>query len=174
VLHGAHPTRALRQVRRQGAHGGYLRAIDDAADIPIRWTTDPAERAGALALRERVFCGEQGVPAHEELDGLDDEAAHLVALDGGERVIGTLRLLEHGGTAKVGRVAVDAAWRRRGIAQRMLELALQRARREGCSRARLAAQLEAVELYEKAGFAVESGRFFEAGIEHVWMGTGLR
>ena len=37
---------------------------------------------------------------------------------------------------------------------------------------------EAQELGEmalvKAGFTVESGRFFEAGIEHVWMGTGLR
>ena len=141
--------------------------------MPMRWTGDPAERAGALALRERVFCVEQGVPVAEELDGLDDAAAHLVALDEDGRVVGTLRLLFDGTTAKVGRVAVDAGWRRRGIAQRMLELALERARAEGCARARLAAQLEAVELYEKAGFAVESDRFWEAGIEHVWMGAEI-
>jgi len=96
-----------------------------------------------------------------------------VALDGGDRVIGTLRLVERDGTAKVGRVAVDASWRRRGVAQRMLDLALERARRDGCARALLAAQLDAIELYEKAGFAVESGKFIEAGIEHVWMGSRL-
>lgn len=147
--------------------------------MPMRWTEDPAERAGALALRKRVFCVEQGVPVSEELDGLDDEAAHLVALacareaDDSDLVVGTLRLLRREEIAKVGRVAVERTWRRRGIAQRMLALALARAREEGCTRALLAAQLEAVELYEKAGFEVESERFMEAGIEHVWMGAPL-
>jgi putative N-acetyltransferase (TIGR04045 family) len=145
----------------------------DAAETTLRWTTDAAERAGALALREQVFCGEQGVPRDMEVDGLDDDADHLVALDDDDRVIGTLRLFEHDGTAKVGRVAVDAAWRRRGIAQRMLARALARARGVGCSRARLAAQVEAIELYRKAGFAVESDVFVEAGIDHVWMGCTL-
>jgi len=145
----------------------------DAADVVFRWTEDPVERESALALRERVFCGEQGVPVSEERDGFDDEAAHLVAVDAGERVIGTLRLLRRDSTAKVGRVAVDASWRRRGIAQDMLARALARARSEGCLRARLAAQVEAVELYRKAGFAVESAPFMEAGIEHVWMGSAL-
>jgi predicted GNAT family N-acyltransferase len=145
----------------------------DGRETAIRWTDDPVERAGALALRERVFCVEQGVPVSEELDGLDDEAAHLVVLDGRNRVVGTLRLLKRDGIAKVGRVAVERAWRRRGIAQQMLDRALARARADGCSRARLAAQLEAVELYEKAGFSIESERFIEAGIEHVWMGTRL-
>jgi predicted GNAT family N-acyltransferase len=143
------------------------------AAIDMHWTDDPSERGAAFALRERVFCDEQGVPVSMELDGLDDGAAHLVALDDAERVIGTLRLLESDGTAKVGRVAVEAGWRRRGIALAMLELAVARARAQGCVRARLAAQVVAVELYEKAGFTVESAPFIEAGIEHVWMGTDL-
>jgi predicted GNAT family N-acyltransferase len=141
------------------------------AGVRIRWSTGPEDMRGAFALRQRVFCGEQGVAREQEIDARDEDAAHLVALaPDGRLVIGTLRLLLDAGTAKVGRVAVQREWRRRGIALRMLELALAAARERGCTRVRLAAQLEAVALYEQAGFAVESGRFEEAGIPHVWMG----
>jgi predicted GNAT family N-acyltransferase len=145
-----------------------------AQEIPIRWARDREDVRGALAVRERVFCGEQGVPREEEIDGHDDRALHLVALDPDRReVIGTLRLLLDGEHAKVGRVAVERDWRRHGIAARMLELALVQARARGCVQVRLAAQLAATELYCQAGFAVESDEFEEAGIQHVWMGQRL-
>jgi predicted GNAT family N-acyltransferase len=142
--------------------------------VAIRWASGPEDVLGAFAVRMRVFCEEQGVPREEEIDGRDEDALHLVALapDDG-RVIATLRLLVDDDVAKVGRVAVERDWRRRGIALRMLALALDAARQRGCGRARLAAQLEAVALYEQAGFAVESERFEEAGIQHVWMGRSL-
>jgi predicted GNAT family N-acyltransferase len=143
-------------------------------EIAIRWSRGPEDVRGAFALREQVFHGEQGVPLEEELDGRDEHALHLVALDpDGREVIGTLRLLLDTDSAKVGRVAVRREWRRRGIALRMLELALGAARERGCAKVRLAAQLEAVALYEHAGFAVESEPFEEAGIQHVWMGQRL-
>jgi len=143
-------------------------------EIDIRWATEPSDVPGAIAVREQVFCREQGVPLAEEVDGLDDSAEHLVALaPDGRRVIGTLRLLVDGDKAKIGRVAVERDWRRRGIAARMLDLAVARARELGSVRARLAAQLQAVALYEQAGFAVESDEFAEAGIPHVWMGRAL-
>ncbi|HWX95555.1 MAG TPA: GNAT family N-acetyltransferase [Solirubrobacteraceae bacterium] len=126
-------------------------------------------------VREQVFCNEQGVSREEELDGLDSEAEHLVAFDPqGARVVGTLRLLMVGGDAKIGRVAVESRWRRRGIASRMLEMALTGAQQRGCRRARLASQLHATRLYEEAGFTVESEPFEEAGIPHVWMGRALQ
>jgi predicted GNAT family N-acyltransferase len=125
-------------------------------------------------VREQVFCREQGVSKEEELDGLDDQALHLVAVGPeGDRVIGTLRVLLAGREAKIGRVAVERRWRCRGIASRMLEMALAGARERGCSRARLAAQVQATHLYEQAGFAIESEPFEEAGIAHVWMGRRL-
>ncbi len=140
----------------------------------IRWADGPADMRGAIALREEVFCREQGVPREEEIDGRDGEASHLVALHpDGERVIGTLRLLEDGEVAKIGRVAVQRSWRRHGIASRMLDLALEAARERGCREARLAAQTDAVALYERAGFTVRSGLFLDAGIPHVWMGRSL-
>jgi predicted GNAT family N-acyltransferase len=150
----------------------------DAQEIAIRWASRPEDVPAAFVLREQVFCVEQGVPREEELDALDADALHLVALAPrrapGARVIATLRLLLLEHEAKVGRVAVAADWRRRGIASRMLALAIERAREEGYARVRLAAQLTAVALYEAAGFSVESGEpFDDAGIPHVWMGLTL-
>jgi predicted GNAT family N-acyltransferase len=145
-----------------------------AAGPSIGWTEEERLLTAALALREEVFCSEQGVPRELELDGRDPDARHLVAVDpaSGE-VVGTLRLLRENDTAKVGRVAVRRSFRRRGVASQMLQMAVARARGEGCTRARLAAQTRATEVYEGAGFAVESEPFQEAGIEHVWMGRGL-
>lgn len=146
----------------------------DGAEVHIYWVHDRDEMRGALELREQVFCGEQGVPRSEELDGLDEAALHLLArAPDTEQVIGTLRLLLTGEKAKIGRVAVRGDWRRRGIASRMLTLALLKARERGCRSARLAAQLESTGLYEQAGFNVQSEIFQEAGIEHVWMGMEL-
>jgi predicted GNAT family N-acyltransferase len=158
-----------------------------AGEIEIRWARGPDDVAAAFRVREQVFCVEQGVPREEELDGLDEQALHLLAFErhepagaagsreqsDGERPIGTLRLLLAREQAKIGRVAVEADRRRRGLASQMLERALARARDSGARRARLAAQVVAVALYERAGFAVESEPFDDAGIAHVWMGRSL-
>jgi predicted GNAT family N-acyltransferase len=142
-------------------------------EIPIRWASGPDDVRAASAVRVRVFHDEQGVPLDEELDALDEHALHLVAVapDGGQ-VVATLRLLL-GSEAKIGRVAVERDWRGRGIASRMLAVALVRARERGAGRVRLASQLPATGLYERAGFVVESEQFEEAGIPHVWMGLRL-
>jgi predicted GNAT family N-acyltransferase len=150
------------------------RGSSRAGEVVVRWARGREEIEGALAVRERVFHGEQGVPLEEELDGRDEQARHVVAVeDGTGHVIGTLRLLVDGERAKVGRVAVERGWRRRGIASRMLELALEGAREHGCEQVRLAAQLAATEVYRRVGFGVESEEFEEAGIAHVWMGRSL-
>lgn len=144
-----------------------------SGEATIDWVRDGERLDAAFALREAVFYGEQGVSAEEDLDELDEEAQHLVALDPEGRVIGTLRLLDFGEEAKIGRVVVAADQRRRGIASRMLAIALARASEQGFRRVRLAAQIRALELYAQAGFAVESEPFEEAGIPHVWMGLTL-
>jgi predicted GNAT family N-acyltransferase len=146
----------------------------DAAEIAIHWAQSSHELRGALHVREQVFIREQGVDRAEEIDGRDQMARHVVALEpSSDRVIGTLRLLIDAHTAKVGRVAVERDWRRHGIAARMLALALHGAREQGCTHVRLAAQVAATSVYRRAGFSVESEPFQEAGIEHVWMGLEL-
>lgn len=141
--------------------------------VQVRWASGSEDLARSLALRERVFVLEQGVSREEEIDGRDSQALHALAFTDGGALIGTLRLLLEGEVAKIGRVAVERRHRRQGVATRLLELAIGEARARGACRARLAAQLGALGLYERAGFDVESAVFVEAGIEHVWMGRAL-
>jgi predicted GNAT family N-acyltransferase len=138
----------------------------------VRPARDRSEIDAALALRFEVFCGEQGVSLEEELDGRDDEAVHLVVLDGGT-VVGTCRLLLEGADVKLGRMAVAPSHRGRGLAAELLAEADVRARELGGERIVLAAQLTALRLYERAGYEAYGDVFLDAGIEHVMMAKPL-
>jgi|1186.fasta_scaffold108388_3 predicted GNAT family N-acyltransferase len=140
----------------------------------VRPARDADEFRAALALRHEVFVVEQRVPLSEEIDEHDEtDALHLVAVDDG-RVLGTCRLVAEGGaTVKLGRVAVAATARRRGIASRLLAEGEARAAGLGARRIALAAQTDALPLYERAGYAAYGERFMDAGIEHVMMKKDL-
>jgi predicted GNAT family N-acyltransferase len=127
----------------------------------------------AMALRRIVFVEEQGVPLAEEIDGLDDQATQIVALDGGD-VVATCRLLLDGTTVKLGRMVVAKERRREGIAAEMLRVADQEARLLGGKQIRLAAQTYATVLYEQAGYLAYGEPFPDAGIEHIWMSKQLQ
>ena len=139
-----------------------------ACAVDVRRARDASERAAALALRRRVFCAEQGVPLALEVDGRDDRALHLVAVEGGV-VLGTCRLLFDGPTAKLGRLAVAAPARGRGLGTALVAAAEAEARAGGAQRLALNAQLRATRLYAERGFVVQGAPFPEAGIEHVKM-----
>lgn len=128
--------------------------------LPVEW----AERASDLrAVRERVFIEEQGVSREEEWDGLDETARHFIAIDEAGRVLGTARLLPSG---QIGRMAVLAEARGRGIGLRLLDAAVAGAQDAGHERVFLHAQTHAVPFYAKAGFDLDGEPFTEAGIPH--------
>ncbi len=134
----------------------------------VRRVRGDQEMQALLALRHKVFCEEQGVPVHEETDGRDHDALHLVAVSDGE-VVGTCRLLLVGSTAQFSRLAVSQAARRRGIASALLEEAERETLAAGGRRLVLHAQTYARELYDRAGYRTRGRVFIEAGIEHVAM-----
>jgi predicted GNAT family N-acyltransferase len=134
----------------------------------VRRVSGEEEMAAALALRHDVFCVEQGVPEHEELDGRDHEGIHLVAVADGE-LVGTCRVLMVGTTAQFSRLAVRSSARRRGIATALLDAAEVETREAGGHRLVLHAQTYARELYENAGYRPRGRVFWEAGIEHIAM-----
>jgi predicted GNAT family N-acyltransferase len=136
--------------------------------IEIRRHHGDDEMTQLLALRHDVFCGEQGVPVREELDGRDGEAVHLVAVEDG-RVLATCRLLFIGATVQFSRLAVARDARRRRIATRLLALADAETRAGGARRLVLHAQTYARSLYDAAGYEPRGRVFMEAGIEHVAM-----
>jgi predicted GNAT family N-acyltransferase len=136
----------------------------------VRPARDAGEVRAALALRHEVFVVEQGVPIEEEVDEHDEsDALHLVAVSEDGQVVATARVVMEGETAKLGRVAVAAAARRRGIASRLLAQGEARARALGARRVALAAQTGALELYDRAGYTPYGERFMDAGIEHLMM-----
>jgi predicted GNAT family N-acyltransferase len=139
----------------------------------VRRPRDEEELAAALALRIDVFCGEQGVTFEGDRDGLDDDAVHLVAVEGDE-VVGTCRLLiEPGGTARFGRLCVRASARGTGVGGLLLAEAEREARAGGARRIGMHAQTDALSLYRRAGFRPYGERFDEEGIEHLGMEKDL-
>jgi predicted GNAT family N-acyltransferase len=136
--------------------------------VDVREASSREELSAALDLRERVFCGEQGVSVEADRDGRDPEATHIVAVEDG-RVVGTCRLLFRGRVARLGRLAVEPDRRGDGVAQAILRAADSTARDAGAELIALHAQTYAKELYARNGYVERGARFVEEGIEHVSM-----
>lgn len=128
--------------------------------------TTAEEMEACLAIRRRVFVEEQNVPEGLELDGLDAAARHFGVRQGGE-MIATCRVRFAGSAAKIERVAVDKAYRSRGVGGFLMKYILQElARASDIELFKLSAQAEAVPFYEKIGFTRRGGEYLDAGIPH--------
>jgi predicted GNAT family N-acyltransferase len=139
--------------------------------LEIRVADLTADFAAIELVRETVFFHEQRIPRELEFDDRDAVCIHLLALEG-DAPIGTARLdLDLGG--KIGRVAVLAGHRRRGVATALMHRLHEIAREHGLGSVWCNAQRSAVPLYEHLGYAVTSAPFDEAGIEHVRMQRAL-
>jgi predicted GNAT family N-acyltransferase len=120
-------------------------------------------------IRREVFIREQEIPESEEWDGEDAGSVHVLARLNRDPV-GTGRLEPAG---KIGRIAVIAGMRGRGIGTRILLRLLDEARRLGIREPYLHAQVQAVPFYERLGFSCRGEVFDEAGIPHVRMSLVL-
>jgi ElaA protein len=123
-----------------------------------------------LRFRQAIFVVEQRSP-FPDLDGLDERAAHLLLrLD--DELAGCSRLIPHPGEARVaiGRVAVAAPLRRRGLARLLMAEALARCRQDypDCT-VTLTAQTYLAPFYETIGFRTTSAPFDDYGLRHVDM-----
>jgi len=136
--------------------------------LELRAPGDEAELEAALALRERVFCGEQGVSPEADRDGRDPEALHVVAVEHGH-VVGTCRLLMEEETARLGRMAVDRGARGKGLGAALLAEAERRATEAGARRVMLHAQERARSLYARGGYQPVGEPFMEEGLPHIAM-----
>lgn len=122
-------------------------------------------KAAAAPVRFAVFVEEQKVPADIELDEWDARSLHAVARHG-DRVVGTGRLLPD---AHVGRMAVLAPARGRGVGTALLRALVEAARRQGHAEVVLSAQTHAVAFYRREGFREEGDVYDDAGIPHITM-----
>jgi len=131
-------------------------------ELPVRTAYD------VWRLRQQVFVVEQACP-YPDLDGrdLEDSTRHVVLIDDEDAVVGTLRVLDDGGWARVGRVVVAPAARGRGLAAVMMDRAMALC---GDREVRLDAQTGLTAFYEGYGFVVTGPEFDEDGVMHVPMG----
>ena len=136
--------------------------------MEVRPAHDRGELEQALALRVQVFCVEQGVELQADRDGLDDESIQILAIDSA-RVVGTCRVLMDGEIGRLGRMAVEARARGRGIGAAILAAAERSAREAGARLMRLHAQRYVEDMYAAAGYAAYGAPFDEEGIPHVSM-----
>lgn len=127
-------------------------------------------QAQARRVRDAVFIVEQGVPQELEWDEWDALSDHAVALDAHSNPLGTARLLPDG---HLGRMAVLAPYRGKGVGRAMAQALLIKAQERGMRRVVLHAQTHAAGFYRKLGFDAFGGEFQEAGIAHIAMALRL-
>jgi phosphoribosylglycinamide formyltransferase-1 len=139
-----------------------------------RATDDTGLLECAFAIRKEVFCEEQRVPEDLELDEYDSEAWHFLLFVNGVPAA-VARLVNKQGAAKIGRVAVRAAFRGQGLGKRIMELAMHAAKELRLDPMVLDAQVPVIPFYEALGFTAHGGVFDDAGIPHrrMTMPTGL-
>lgn len=138
-----------------------------AASWSIRAADYAADRKAIEAVRLTVFVAEQGVPPEIELDERDAFCLHLLATDG-KQPVGTGRI-DLDANGKIGRVAVLAGYRGRGVGTALMQRFHAIAAAAGFDTVWCNAQLAAVPFYRKLGYRAVGERFQEAGIEHVRM-----
>jgi predicted GNAT family N-acyltransferase len=141
--------------------------------VTVRKARDAAEVQAARELRIRVFCDEQGVEPELEVDGLDDEATQVIAVDE-SGVIATCRLrYPEAGVCKLERMVVDARQRRLGVGAKLMDWAEEEARANGAKTMVLNSQVRAQAFYASCGYVPEGETFMDAGIEHIRMTKAL-
>jgi predicted GNAT family N-acyltransferase len=114
-------------------------------------------------IRRVVFIDEQKVPEALEWDGIDEECRHVIAENAAGEAIGCARLLPDG---HIGRVAVLAEARGKGVGDALLGSMIELAAELGHRRVVVNAQTHAIAFYERHGFVVSGEEFDDAGIPH--------
>ena len=117
------------------------------------------------AIRYGVFVEEQNVPEELEIDGLDNEAKHVLAFIDGLK-IGTGRMLSDG---HIGRLAVLKKYRGQGAGKLIMKELMNWAKDMNLENVWLSSQWHAHSFYLDLGFVCVGEIYKEAGIDHVKM-----
>lgn len=135
----------------------------EAPAVRIEITDWAKAEAQVMPVRIAVFVVEQRVPEDIERDEFDAVSRHAIARDAASTVVATGRLLPDG---HIGRMAVAAPLRAKGVGGAVLEALVAEAVRAGLAEVALNAQVHALAFYRRHGFVEYGDVFMEAGIPH--------
>ena len=126
---------------------------------------EPLTAYSLWKLRQDVFVVEQECP-YPDLDGRDlaPETRHVVMEDDDGVVLGCARVLDDGDTWRIGRVALHRTVRGQGLADALLETALQICPDRDIV---MDAQSPLAPWYATHGFEVDGPEFLEDEIAHL-------
>ncbi len=120
-----------------------------------------------LKSRAEIFLLEQNIVC-QDLDDVDQNSIHCFFTDK-NRVIAYLRAFPSGeDSVTVGRVLTLE--HRKGLGSKLMQKSLEEIKKRfGCKKICVHAQKQAVNFYEKMGFAIVSDEYLEEGIIHLAM-----
>ena len=124
------------------------------------------ELAKCFILRYKVFVLEQGFDEDIEIDEYDNISTHFVAIDD-DKVVGTLRLYKKNNGYILGRMAVDALYRKRDIGRNLIQHSIEFLKKSGGKYIIAHSQVQALAFYEKCGFKKSGKEFLEEGAPHI-------
>jgi len=137
-------------------------------NLEIRMIKNRQELNEVLKIREIVFVKGQNCPWECEMDGLDEEAEHIIVKYCGKTIgCARIRFLEN--RAKLERVALLKEYRGRGFGKEMMKYLIRHCKRRKVEEIFLHSQLYVKDFYKKFGFKPRGKTFMEAGIEHIEM-----
>lgn len=141
----------------------------------VQKITDLRDLDAAFTIREKVFVGEQNVPAEAEYDAHDRASTtrhYLARVD--DQPAGAARWRPTNNGVKLERFAVLPAFRNHGVGEALVHQVLADVRAEAPDAAQvyLHAQLRAIPLYERTGFSKVGDMFAECDIQHYKMVLG--
>ncbi|HEA18505.1 hypothetical protein LCGC14_2224510 [marine sediment metagenome] len=114
--------------------------------------TSPELIAQAHAIRHQVFVIEQNIPKQLDLDGLDEEAIHVVVTDVGS-LVATARLVKRDKfCAVMARIAVLKQYRGVGVAKLVINALLSHAGKIGLESIEIHAHAYLQGYYQRYGF----------------------
>lgn len=119
-------------------------------------------------IRQKVFVEEQNVSLEEEFDQEDFNCAHFL-LYKDNQPIGCCRLIENEDYFKIGRLAVLSEFRHQGGATALLKKAEEVVKEKDGKVIKIAAQVNAQQLYLKNGYIPYGELFLDANIQHIMM-----
>ena len=135
-------------------------------EIQVSQVNDPAELEKVFAIRRQVFVVEQNCPPELEWE-FEDESTHFLATVD-DVPAGAARWRKTDKGYKLERFAVLNEFRGLGVGQELVKAVLAHLPADA-DYIYLHAQIQAMGLYEKAGFKATGPEFEEAGIRHYKM-----